>query len=154
MILLFTSNHCILCNIIKGMLEHEETDIADVATVYEVNVEKHPLIAEAYGIMVVPTLVAGCKALYGVPSESELRSFILQAAVGGSSQEADNDMEPALDPVHHRRSGEASIRDRPCLSESKCTSAGAVRSPPVSQSIEPREKLLNEKEQPNPPLQQ
>lgn len=153
MILLFTSDHCMMCNMIKGMLEEEEADIRDTATVYEVNVEKHPFIAEAYGIMVVPTLVAGCKALYGVPCESELRSFLLQAAVGSPSHEAGNDLDSALAWVHHNRLPDTHFRDTPCVGRSETVSAAPVFSSRISQNDEHPKETDDREKQSKPPLQ-
>ncbi|MFW9893362.1 MAG: thioredoxin family protein [Candidatus Thorarchaeota archaeon] len=79
MILLFTSDHCAWCGILKGMLEDESKSLGIEQQVYEVNVEKQNRIAEAYGILVVPTLVAGSFKISGVPTEGDLRSFLLQA---------------------------------------------------------------------------
>jgi hypothetical protein len=39
--------------------------------------------SEAYGILAVPTLVAGAYKISGVPSSCDLRSFLLQAVSGG-----------------------------------------------------------------------
>ena len=47
--------------------------------IYEVDVERHTYIAEAYGILVVPTLVTGNHKISGVPSADDLRSFLIQA---------------------------------------------------------------------------
>lgn len=153
MILLFTSDHCLLCNMIKGMLEEEEADIAGVAAVYEVNVDKHPFIAEAYGVMVVPALVAGCKALCGVPSESDLRSFLLQAAIGTPSHEDDNDLDPPLSSVHQSRLTKAGICDRICAGEPRSISTDATYSRSILPSTGHPKKANDEKEQPSPSLQ-
>jgi thiol-disulfide isomerase/thioredoxin len=153
MILMFTSNHCVLCNMVKGMLQQDESDLADVAEIYEVNVEKHPLIAEAYGIMVVPALVAGCKALYGVPSESELRSFILQAAVGGLSLGAGDDSWPPLGAMHHcsPRKRESSVRLH--IEKPEHIAAGPTHTHQIPGKARRTERLSDEKEPPNPTLE-
>ena len=78
MILLFTSNHCAWCDILKRMLEEESDDLGLLQLVYEVDVDRHHHIAEAYSILVVPALVSGMHKISGVPSASDLRSFILQ----------------------------------------------------------------------------
>lgn len=152
MILLFTSNHCVLCNMVKGMLDQDESDLADVAQVYEVNVERHPFIAEAYGIMVVPTLVAGCKALYGVPSESELRSFILQAAVGDFSRGTGDDPWPPLSSMRHCSSPKTESSERPCFEKPERIAAGLARSRRIPRNARALGKLGEEKEQPSPTL--
>jgi glutaredoxin len=153
MILLFTSNHCVLCNMVKGMLDQDESDLADVAQVYEVNVEKHPFIAEAYGIMIVPTLVAGCKALYGVPSESELRSFILQAAVGGFSRGVGDDPSPPLSSVRHSNPPKTESSERPCFEKPERIAAGPAHPHQILRNAGAPVKVGDEKEQPSPTLE-
>ncbi len=83
MILLFTSDHCAWCGILKAMLKDEGKSLGAEQQVYEVNVEKQHRIAEAYGILAVPTLVAGSFKISGVPTPSDLRSFMLQAISRG-----------------------------------------------------------------------
>ncbi|MHA2056470.1 MAG: thioredoxin family protein [Candidatus Thorarchaeota archaeon] len=83
MILLFTSDHCVWCGVLKSMLEDESEALGTEHYLYEVDVERQYRIAEAYGILAVPTLVAGAYKISGVPSASDLRSFLLQAASGG-----------------------------------------------------------------------
>jgi thioredoxin-like negative regulator of GroEL len=77
MILLFTSNHCTWCDILRKMLEEESDTLGSLQPVFEVNVDRHHYIAEAYGILVVPTLVAGSQKISGVPTQSDLRSLLL-----------------------------------------------------------------------------
>jgi len=77
MILMFTSNHCAWCDILKSMLDEESDEIGILQPIFEVDVDKHHRIAEVYGILVVPTLVAGMKKISGVPTQSDLRSFLL-----------------------------------------------------------------------------
>jgi hypothetical protein len=60
------------------MLEEESDELGTLQPIYEVDVDKHQYIAETYGILVVPTLVAGMQKLSGVPTQSDLRSFLLQ----------------------------------------------------------------------------
>ena len=78
MILLFTSDHCAWCDVLKTMLNEESEELGLFQSVFEVNVDKHHHIAEAYNILVVPTLVSGMQKISGVPTSSDLRSFILQ----------------------------------------------------------------------------
>jgi len=78
MILMFTSDHCAWCDILKRMLDEESDEIGVLQPIFEVNVDKHHHIAETYGILVVPTLVAGMQKISGVPTQSDLRSFLLQ----------------------------------------------------------------------------
>ena len=79
MILLFTSDHCTWCDVLKSMLQEEWNDLGISEQIHEVDVEKHTYIAEAYGILVVPTLVTGNQKISGVPSSDDLRSFLIQA---------------------------------------------------------------------------
>jgi len=83
MILLFTSDQCLWCGVLKSMLEKESEALGTEHQVYEVNVERQYRIAEAYDILVVPTLVAGAYKISGVPSSDDLRSFLLRAVSGG-----------------------------------------------------------------------
>lgn len=61
------------------MLQEEWNELGTADQVYEVDVERHTFIAEAYEILVVPTLVAGTHKISGVPSADDLRSFLMQA---------------------------------------------------------------------------
>ena len=85
MILLFTSDHCAWCDVLKAMLDEESEDLGLLQSIYEVNVDQHHHIAEAYSILVVPTLVSGMHKISGVPTASDLRSFILQINAGARS---------------------------------------------------------------------
>ena len=60
------------------MLEEEEEELGLLDSIYEVNVDYHHHIAEAYSILVVPSLVSGMHKISGVPTADDLRSFILQ----------------------------------------------------------------------------
>ena len=80
MILLFTSDHCAWCDVLKMMLDDESGELGIPETVFEVDVDRHHHIAEAYGILVVPTLVAGMQKISGVPTHSDLKSFLLQVS--------------------------------------------------------------------------
>jgi hypothetical protein len=59
------------------MLEEESGALGALQPVFEVDVDRHHHIAKAYGILVVPTLVAGMQKISGVPTLSDLRSFLL-----------------------------------------------------------------------------
>jgi thioredoxin-related protein len=82
MILLFTSEHCTWCDMVRNMIEKEYLNLGHEVPIYEVSIEECRQIAEAYGILMVPTLIAGNKMLTGIPGLSDLRSFLLQAASG------------------------------------------------------------------------
>jgi len=82
MILFFTSENCTWCDVVKGMLEEELKDFSIETELYEVNIDRHQFIAEAYGVMMVPTLITGYNSLSGVPTETDLRTFILQSFPG------------------------------------------------------------------------
>ncbi len=79
MILFFTSEKCTWCDVVKSMIEEELKDFGIATSLFEVDIERHEYIAKAYGVMMVPTLVTGKNTLSGVPTESDLRSFILQS---------------------------------------------------------------------------
>ena len=64
------------------MLEEESEELGSLPSIFEVNVDKYQNIAEAYNVLVVPTLVAGMQQITGVPTSSDLRSFILQISTG------------------------------------------------------------------------
>jgi len=153
MILLFTSDHCMICDMVKGMLEEEGADFGDGAKVYEVNVERHPFIAEAYGVMVVPTLVAGGSALYGVPCESELKSFLLQAAVGSSSHEICKDLHSALRSMSQGRRPKAVSGSQVRLIRLEPVLTNAINPHQTSHSNQHSEELGDQEEQSNPALQ-
>jgi len=68
------------------MLEVEADELGLLQLVYEVDVDRHHHIAEAYSILVVPSLVAGMHKISGVPTASDLRSFILQVNAGSRSE--------------------------------------------------------------------
>ncbi|MHA2423448.1 MAG: thioredoxin family protein [Candidatus Thorarchaeota archaeon] len=82
MILFFTSEKCTWCDVVKGMLEEELRDFKIETDLYEVDIERHEFIAEAYGVMMVPTLVTGKNSISGLPTETDLRTFILQSFPG------------------------------------------------------------------------
>jgi len=68
------------------MLEEESEQLGLLELIFEVNVDRYHHIAEAYSILVVPSLVSGMHKISGVPTASDLRSFILQINAGTRSQ--------------------------------------------------------------------
>ena len=108
MILLFTSDHCAWCGSLKSMVENESEALGIEQNVYEIDVEKQCRIAEVYGILVVPTLVAGSYKISGVPTESDLRSFLLQALSRGFLRYGSKSVKSFLREVHHIRASEFS----------------------------------------------
>lgn len=83
MILLFTTDHCTWCPVVKDMIQEENDALGDAFPVHEINIERCPNIAEVFGILVVPTLVSGATMLSGVPSPTDLRSFLIQSITHG-----------------------------------------------------------------------
>jgi hypothetical protein len=79
MILLFTSLHCTWCDIVKNMIDEESSNLGCKEPLFEVNVEHHSHIAEAYNILMVPTLVSRNNMLSGVPCQDDLRAFLLKS---------------------------------------------------------------------------
>jgi hypothetical protein len=61
------------------MIDEESTDLGCREPLFEVNVEHHSHIAEAYGILLVPTLVSKSNMLSGVPCQDDLRAFLLRS---------------------------------------------------------------------------
>lgn len=108
MILLFTSDHCAWCGVLKSMLEDESEVLGTEQNIYEVNVDRQYRIAEAYGILAVPTLVAGAYKISGVPERSDLRSFLLQAISGGFLRHGRRSVKSVLREVRRIKSSETS----------------------------------------------
>ena len=106
MILLFTSDHCTWCGVLKAMLEDEDKVLGTEQLVYEVNVDKQHRIAEAYGILVVPTLVAGSYKISGVLTSSDLRSFLLQSVSRGFRKTGTKMVKTILHDVRQIRASE------------------------------------------------
>ncbi len=106
MILLFTSDHCAWCGVLKAMLEDEGRALGTKQEIYEVNVEKQHRIAEAFGILAVPTLVAGSFKISGVPTSSDLRSFLLQAVSRGFLKTGTKMVKSVLRDVRQIRASE------------------------------------------------
>lgn len=107
MILLFTSDYCAWCGVLKTMLEDECQALGTEQQVYEVDVEKQYRIAEAYGILAVPTLVAGSFKISGVPTPGDLRSFLLQAVSRGLLRTGKRLVQSVLRDVRQIRSSES-----------------------------------------------
>jgi len=80
MILLFTSEHCKWCEVLKDMIEEDDQDMESETDILEIDVAKYREIAEVYGVHVVPTLVSHADTLSGLPASDDLRSFLLKAA--------------------------------------------------------------------------
>ena len=108
MILLFVSDHCAWCGVLKSMLESESEALRTEQNIYEVDVERQYRIAEAYGILAVPTLVAGAYKISGVPEASDLRSFLLQAVSGGFLRYGGRSVKSVLQEVRRIKSSETS----------------------------------------------
>jgi hypothetical protein len=85
LILFFTSDHCAWCDIVKGMLDAASIDLGEPTLIYEVNVDRHQSIAEAYGIMMVPALVSKGNMICGVPTSADLTSFLMQSIIESAS---------------------------------------------------------------------
>lgn len=79
------------------------SDIINPTSLYEVDIERHSYIAEAYSILTVPTLVAGTSKLSGMPSSSDLRSFILQSITSGTSTDSKSRPQQVLQSVREMR---------------------------------------------------
>jgi len=89
------------------MLDEESKDLGLYQPVFEVNVDRHHHIAEAYSILVVPTLVSGMQKISGVPSSSDLRSFILQVSTKGISSSKNTYSSSVLKEVRKIRDSKA-----------------------------------------------
>jgi len=90
------------------MLEDESETLGTEQNIYEVDVDRQYRIAEAYGILAVPTLVAGAYKISGVPSASDLRSFLLQAVSGGFLHYGGKSVKSVLRDVRRIKSSELS----------------------------------------------
>lgn len=90
------------------MLEEESEALGTEHQVYEVNVERQYRIAEAYDILVVPTLVAGSFKISGVPEASDLRTFLLQAVSRGFLRSGKKSVKSVLREVHQLRASGSS----------------------------------------------
>jgi hypothetical protein len=88
------------------MLEDECQALGTQQQVYEVDVEKQHRIAEAFGILAVPTLVAGSWKISGVPTSGDLRSFLLQAVSRGLLRPGKRMVQSVLREVRQIRASE------------------------------------------------
>jgi predicted DsbA family dithiol-disulfide isomerase len=89
------------------MLEEECRTLGTEQQVYEVDVEKQHRIAEAYGILAVPTLVAGSRKISGVPTADDLHSFLLQAVSRGILRPGKKMVQSVLREVRQIRGAES-----------------------------------------------
>jgi len=103
MILLFTSDHCAWCDVVKGMIENENEGFEDPESIHEINVDSHSQIAEAYGVLVVPTLVSRGYMLSGVPCQEDLRSFLLQSIAARTIDREESRAQTVLRSARQRR---------------------------------------------------
>lgn len=72
------------------MIRTEGQNIMCSNILYEVNIDRHRYIAEAYGIHAVPTLISGTNIISGLPSAEELHSFLLQSVSNSPSEDREN----------------------------------------------------------------
>ncbi|MFW9945178.1 MAG: thioredoxin domain-containing protein [Candidatus Sifarchaeia archaeon] len=103
MILLFTSDHCAWCDVVKGMIENEIEGFEDDQPMHEINVDKHSRIAEAYGILVVPTLVSRGYMLSGVPCQEDLQLFLLRSIAARTIEREEARAQTLLRSARQRR---------------------------------------------------
>ncbi|MFW9918646.1 MAG: glutaredoxin family protein [Candidatus Thorarchaeota archaeon] len=96
MIFLFTSEKCTWCDVVKRMLEEEIESFILPSDIYEVDIERYKHIAEAYGVMVVPTLVAGGHSISGLPTASDLRTFLMQSFPGFTESDSEKSRRKVL----------------------------------------------------------
>ncbi len=87
MILMFTSEHCMWCDLVRTMLRDEMKSLMIHISIHEVDVNAHEPMTAAYGILSVPTLVTSGATISGLPTRSDLRSFLLQALAGAIDSE-------------------------------------------------------------------
>ena len=78
------------------MLEEEIEDFILPSDIYEVDIERYRHIAEAYGVMVVPTLVAGGHSISGLPTASDLRTFLMQSFPGLTQSDSEKSRRKVL----------------------------------------------------------
>ncbi|MFX0045369.1 MAG: thioredoxin family protein [Candidatus Hermodarchaeota archaeon] len=103
MILLFTSDHCAWCDVVKGMIEDESEKFENPEPILEVNVDEQSHIAEAYGILVVPTLVSRGYMLSGIPCQEDLQSFLAQSIPARTSDREGSRARTILRSARNRR---------------------------------------------------
>ncbi len=61
------------------MVQEENEALGQASSVYEIDIERYRSIAEVFGVLIVPTLVAGSQMLSGLPCTSDLKSFLFQS---------------------------------------------------------------------------
>ncbi|MBD3405837.1 MAG: hypothetical protein GF411_06880 [Candidatus Lokiarchaeota archaeon] len=81
-ILLFTSTHCTWCEVVRGMIEEQLSELNLNIVLYEINIDENMNIAQVYGILEVPTVISRTKRLSGLPSFADLRSLLFQSIMG------------------------------------------------------------------------
>jgi hypothetical protein len=81
---------------VKNMLEEQLEEFIVPSDIYEVDIEQYTHMAKAYNILVVPTLVAGGQSLSGLPTESDLRSFLLQSVPGLKKSDSETSRKKVL----------------------------------------------------------
>ncbi len=82
MILLFTSKHCIWCRTVRDMILEESSVLGIRPNLCEIDIDRERLFATVFGVRVLPTLIFREQVLRGLPDVSDLRTFLLQAALG------------------------------------------------------------------------
>ncbi len=127
MILLFTSDQCAWCDIVKSMLDAECEEFEDPCFVLEINVDKHSQIAEAYGILVVPTLVSKGCMLSGMPCQEDLRSFLLQSIAGRTHDREESRAQTVLKAARRKRATRLSRAPRRTLEHTEISEAARLR---------------------------
>ena len=78
------------------MIEEESSELGCREPLFEVNVEHHSHIAEAYGIFMVPTLVSRNNMLSGVPCQDDLRAFLLRSLTETLNERGDGKAAKAI----------------------------------------------------------
>ncbi|MFQ5834185.1 MAG: thioredoxin domain-containing protein [Candidatus Thorarchaeota archaeon] len=136
MILLFTSDHCAWCDIVKSMLDTECEEFEDPCFVLEINVDKHSHIAEAYGILVVPTLVSRGCMLSGVPCQEDLRSFLLQSIAGRPLDREESRAQTVLKAARRKRATRLSRVSERAQKHKEISGAARVQMTPARQKQE------------------
>jgi hypothetical protein len=78
------------------MIDEESSNLGCKEPLFEVNVEHHSHIAEAYGILMVPTLVSRDNILSGVPCQDDLRAFLLKSLTATMKERSEGRAEKAI----------------------------------------------------------
>ncbi len=93
------------------MLEEQLEEFILPSDIYEVDIERYTHMAKAYNILVVPTLVAGGQSLSGLPTESDLRSFLLQSIPGLTRSESEKSRKHVLTKMQKMMREQKPIED-------------------------------------------